>query len=43
MDKYEINNSTLAIIPISKNCSKVIESSNIKEPLTSRLITKLFS
>ena len=23
MDKYEINKSTLAIIPISKNCSKV--------------------
>lgn len=28
MDKYEINNSTLAIIPISKNCSKVIEKEN---------------
>lgn len=28
MDKYEINNSTLAIIPISKNCSKVIEEDN---------------
>lgn len=28
MDKYEINNSTLAIIPISKNCSKVIEEEN---------------
>lgn len=28
MDKYEINKSTLAIIPISKNCSKVIENEN---------------
>lgn len=28
MDTYEINNSTLAIIPISKNCSKVIEKEN---------------
>lgn len=28
MDKYEINKSTLAIIPISKNCSKVIEQEN---------------
>ncbi len=28
MDKYEINNSTLAIIPISKKCSKVIEGDN---------------
>ena len=28
MDKYEINNSTLAIIPLSKNCSKVIEKEN---------------
>ena len=28
MDKYEINNSTLAILPISKNCSKVIEKEN---------------
>lgn len=28
MNNYEINNSTLAIIPISKNCSKVIEKEN---------------
>lgn len=28
MDKYEISNSTLAIIPISKKCSKVIEKDN---------------
>lgn len=28
MDSYEINNSTLAIIPISKKCSKVIEENN---------------
>lgn len=28
MDNYEINSSTLAIIPISKKCSKVIEENN---------------